>query len=134
MTTVLDGIICFSVQFCKKSLLVLKIHFLTRVFHWQEDINVIVISAFSSIKPYLNFLKFFSQDIWGNAHYVPEIKLISKSLLSPKQNKIKEIFYFKTRFCRQMTAEDNNSKRKVSPNIPCTFLLFKTSVFLFFFQ
>ena len=29
-----------------------------------------------------------------------------------------------------MTAEDNNVKIKVFPNIPCTFLLFKTSAFL----
>ena len=30
----------------------------TRVFQWQEDINVVVISAFSSTKPCLSFLKF----------------------------------------------------------------------------
>ena len=29
-----------------------------------------------------------------------------------------------------MTAEDNNVKIKVFPNIPCTFLLFKASTFL----
>ena len=29
-----------------------------------------------------------------------------------------------------MTAEDNNVKIKVFPNIPCTFLLFKVSAFL----
>ena len=38
---------------------------------------------------------FFSQDIWGNVHYVPEINLISrnsdKSLLSPEQNNLKEM-------------------------------------------
>ena len=32
-----------------------------------------------------------------------------------------------TRFCRRKTAEDDNAKINVSPNIPCTFLLFKTS-------
>ena len=35
-----------------------------------------------------------------------------------------------TRFCRRMTAEDDNAKKNVSPNIPCTFLLFKASSFL----
>ena len=38
----------------------------------------------------------FSQDIWGNIDYTPETKLsssgtLTKSLLSPKQNYLKEI-------------------------------------------
>ena len=37
---------------------------------------------------------------------------------------------YETRFCRRKTAEDNNAKINVSPNIPCTFLLFKASAFL----
>ena len=36
----------------------------------------------------------------------------------------------KTLFCRRKTAEDSNAKIKVSPNIPCTVLLFKASAFL----
>ena len=35
-----------------------------------------------------------------------------------------------TLFCRQNTAEDNNAEINLSPTIPCTFLLFKTSAFL----
>ena len=35
-----------------------------------------------------------------------------------------------TRICRHKTAEDNNGKENVSPNIPCTFLLFKAGAFL----
>ena len=39
---------------------------------------------------------FFSQDIWGNIHYVREINLIlwnsDKNLLSPDQNKLKEFW------------------------------------------
>ena len=34
----------------------------------------------------------FSQDIWGDVHYVPETNLNSyKSLLPPEQNNVKEI-------------------------------------------
>ena len=39
----------------------------------------------------------FSQDIWGNVHYVPEInqphflRNSDKNLLSPEQNNLKEI-------------------------------------------
>ena len=36
-----------------------------------------------------------------------------------------------TRFCRWKTVEDNNNaKMNASPNIPCTFLLFKASAVL----
>ena len=35
-----------------------------------------------------------------------------------------------TLFCSQKTAEDNSTKINVSPNIPCTFLLSKSSAFL----
>ena len=35
-----------------------------------------------------------------------------------------------TWFCRRTTVEDNNAKINVSPNKPCTFLLFKAGVFL----
>ena len=52
---------------------------LGRVFKWQENVNVIVISALSSTKSCLSFLKFYflAKDIWGNVHYVSEINLIS---------------------------------------------------------
>ena len=69
-------------------------------------------------------ISIFSQDIWGNVYCVPEMT---------------KIFYFRsktyrkkseTRFCRRNTTEDNNSKINVSPNIPCTFFLFKNRAFL----
>ena len=74
----------------------------------------------------------FSQDIWGNVHYVPEINLISqgtliKAFYLPKKTISKKS---ETRFCRRKTAEDNNAKIKVFPNMPCTFLLFKASAYL----
>ena len=65
----------------------------------------------------------FSQDIWGNVDYVPEINLISYGILM-------KVFHLPTRFCRRKTAEDNNTKISVFPNISCTFLLFKVSAFL----
>ena len=74
----------------------------------------------------------FSQDIWGNVHYVPEINLISygtliKAFFLPNKTILKKS---DTRFCRRKTAEDNNTKINDFPNIPCTCLLFKASVFL----
>ena len=49
------------------------------VFQLQEDIHVDVISALSSTKPCASFflILIFSQDIWGNVHFVPKINLIS---------------------------------------------------------
>ena len=64
---VLDDMICFSVRFCDKNAKSVKNAFSglyfckqkgTRVFRWQEDINVVVISALSSTKSCLSFLKF----------------------------------------------------------------------------
>ena len=74
----------------------------------------------------------FSQEIWGNVHYVLEIKLISsgtliKAFYLPNKTFLKKS---ETLFCRTMTAEDNNAKIKVLTNIPCTFLPFKVSAFL----
>ena len=66
----------------------------------------------------------FSQDILGNVHYVCEINLISEGTLISRGKKSE------TRFCRRKTAQDDNSKINVSPNIPCTFLLFKSSAFI----
>ena len=64
-TVVLDATIRFSVRFCDNSLLVLKMRCQVfckqkgaRVFLWQEDVNVVVISALSSAKPWVSFLKF----------------------------------------------------------------------------
>ena len=54
----------------------------------------------------------FSQEIWGNVHYVPEINLISEGTLikafclTSKTNFKKS----ETGFCRRKTAEDNNAK------------------------
>ena len=74
-TVVLNGIICFSVQFCNNSLLVFKMrlkYFLSQakryniIFQWQEDINVVVISTLSSTKLCLSFLIFeFLAKIFG---------------------------------------------------------------------
>ena len=74
----------------------------------------------------------FSQDIWGNVHYVCDINFISEGnlmkafSLPSKTNKRKS----ETQFCKQKTAEDDNAKINVSPNITCTLLLFKASAFL----
>ena len=87
-----------------------------------------LLSVFFYLQNCLSFeILVFSQDIWGNGHYVPEINLISWGTLI-------KAFYFsnktiwrksETGFCRRKTAEDNNAKIVVFPNIPCTFLLFK---------
>ena len=70
----------------------------------------------------------FSQNIWGNVHYVPEINsFVIKAFYLPNKTTWKES---ETRFCRWKTAEDINAKIHVLPNIPCTFLLFKASAFL----
>ena len=84
---VLNGIICFSVRFCDNSLLVLKMRFQVfsvaskKVQRFSSDrkiFNVVVISAPSSTKlcQFSEILN-FSQDIWGNVDYVPEIDIIS---------------------------------------------------------
>ena len=64
----------------------------------------------------------FSHNIWGKVHYVREINLISlgtliKTFYLPSKTNLKKI---EIRFCRRKTAEDDNAKIKVSPNIPCT--------------
>ena len=61
------------------------------------------------------------------SQYILPLRNSDKSLLSPEQNKLKKS---ETRFCRRKTAEENNAKINVSPNIPSTFFLFKTSTFL----
>ena len=49
------------------------------------------------------------------AFYLPNKTILKKS---------------ETSFCGRKTAEDNNVKINVFPNISCTFLLFKASAFL----
>ena len=74
----------------------------------------------------------FSKDISGKVHYVLEINLISKGTLIKACYLLNKTIEKKseTRFCRQKTAEDNNVKINIFPNVPCTFLLFKASAFL----
>ena len=94
-----------------------------KVLQLQEDINVHCYHCtfvYKSVSQFFEIL-IFSQNVWENVHYVPEI---NKRLLSPEQNKSR------TLFCRRKTAEGNNAKINFSPNIPCTFLLFKASAFL----
>ena len=56
----------------------------------------------------------------------PKGTLIKTFYLSIKTNeKVSD-----TRFGRRKTAEDDNAQIYVSPNIPCTFLLFKGNAFL----
>ena len=83
-TAVLNGIICFSVRFCDNSLLCIFRFFLSqakrfKVFQWQQDINIVVISVLSSTTRVSVFWNF--NFIWGNVHYVPEINLISQECL-----------------------------------------------------
>ena len=74
----------------------------------------------------------FSQDIGQMFRYVREISLISQgTLIKVFHLPIKTNFKkSEARFCRQKTAENGNAKINVSPNIPCTFLLFKGSALL----
>ena len=60
---------------------------------------------------------------WNQPHF---LRNSDKSLLSPEQKNLKKS---ETCFCRRKAAEDN-SKINIFPNIPCTFLLFKASVFV----
>ena len=100
----------------------------TRVFQWQEDINVVVISALSSTKQCLSFLKFqFLAKIFRET-FVMSLKSTSyfkefwKKPLSPEQNKLKEIW--------DTVLQTKDTWRNASPNISCTFLLFKANEFL----
>ena len=104
----MNSIICFSVQFCDNSLLVLKTHF--HVFSFARE----KVQGFSSDRKILILLSMlfhlqnrvsifgnliFSQGIWGNVYYVPEINLISEGSLIKAfylSNKISEKFTFPT--------------------------------------
>ena len=61
-----------------------------------------------------------------------------KSVSFPKELRLKKHFISRAKqikrnlrqaFVKRKTAEDNNAKTNVSPNIPCIFLLFKASAF-----
>ena len=74
----------------------------------------------------------FSQDIWGNVHYICEINLISEGtlikafyLLSKTNQKKSE-----TSFCKRKTVEDDNAENKRFPEYTLYLLLFKASAFL----
>ena len=82
---VLNGIIFLSVRFCNNLLLVLKMRFLVFSFAsknvqgFSSDRNILM-SLFSVLFHLQNQffeILIFSQDIWGNVHYVPEINIIS---------------------------------------------------------
>ena len=86
-TVVLNGIICFSVRFCDNSLLVLKMRFQVfsfaskKVQGFSSDMKILmsllsVLFYLQNVSQFFEIL-IFSQDIWGNVHYVPEINLIS---------------------------------------------------------
>ena len=92
-----DGVICFSVSFA-------IIHGSVRIvfsdlFFRNQKGNVVVVSALSFTKPCLSFLKFqFLAKIlvkkahcpWNQPHF---LRNSDKSLLSPEQNKLKEIWH-----------------------------------------
>ena len=82
---VLNGIIFLSVRFWNNLLLVLKMRFLVFSFAsknvqgFSSDRNILM-SLFSVLFHLQNQffeILIFSQDIWGNVHYVPEINIIS---------------------------------------------------------
>ena len=92
-------------------------------FHLQN-----LVSVFWNFNFYPIYLGKRSLCPWNQLHF---LRNSDKSLLSPEQSKLKEIWgttlYMKT-------AEDNNAKINVSPNIPCTFLLFKANAFIQIFS
>ena len=100
------------------------------VFHLQEDINVVLITAPSSTKPGLSFLKFqFLAKIFRET-FIMSLKSTSfpkELLLSPEQNDLKEIW---DTVLTVNETKDDNTIIIVPPNISCTFLLFKVSRFL----
>ena len=71
--------------------------------------------------PQCFWILIFSQDIWRNVHYVPEINFISQGTLINVFISIAKQKKFETRFCRWKTAEHNNAKINLSPNIPYNF-------------
>ena len=82
---VLNGIIFLSVRFCNNLLLVLKMRFLVFSFAsknvqgFSSDRNILIplFSVLFHLQNQFFEILIFSQDIWGNVHYVPEINIIS---------------------------------------------------------
>ena len=82
---VLNGIIFLSVRFCNNLLLVLKMRFLVFSFAsknvqgFSSDRNILMplFSVLFHLQNQFFEILIFSQDIWGNVHYVPEINIIS---------------------------------------------------------
>ena len=97
----MNGIVCFSVRFCDNSLLALKIRFQVFSFAsknvqgFSSDMKILLslLSVLFHLQSQFFEILIFSQDIWGNVYYVqPHFRRNSdKSLLSPDQNKLKEI-------------------------------------------
>ena len=88
---VLNVIICLPVQFCDNSLLVLKMRFQVfsfaskkvQGFSSDRKILMLLLSVLFHLQTVSQLFEIliFSQDIWGNIHYVPEINLISQVTL-----------------------------------------------------
>ena len=100
------------------------------VFQWQ-----VLFHLQNRISVFWNFKYVHRMFMWKcceNVHYAHEINLISYETLikafylpsKKKQNKSK------TWICGRKTAEDDNTKINVSPNIPCISLPFRSSAFV----
>ena len=87
---------------------------LSVLFHLQNRV-----SGFWNFNFQPRYLGKRSLCLWNQPHFK---RNSDKSLVSPKQNSLKEIW--------DTVLKDNNAKIKVFPNIPCTFLLVKATVFL----
>ena len=87
-----------SLFFCKQKA--------AKVFQWEKDVDVAVIICnhcfviYKTVSLFFELL-IFSHDVWGN---------FGKSISSPKQNKLKEIWDI----CRRRRAENDNSKINAS--------------------
>ena len=81
-----------------------------------------LVSVFWNFNVYPRYLGKRSLCPWHQPHFQ---RNSDKSFIS----RAKQIKRNLRRFCRRKTAEDN-AKIHVSPNIPCTFLLFEASAFL----
>ena len=97
---------------------------LSVLFHIQNHVSVLC--NFKDVLIFWRYLGKRSLCAWNQPHF---LKNSDKSLFTSRAKQIKRNLRHRC-FCRQKTAEDNNAKINLSPNIPCTFLLFKASVFL----
>ena len=90
-TAVLNDIICFSIRFCDNSILVLKMRFQAfpfvskkvQRFSGDRKILMSMLSVLFHLQNRVSVFEIliFSQDIWGDVHYVPKINLISLGTL-----------------------------------------------------